>query len=415
MTIWDPHFHLIGVPGVTPAKQLVRSGNLKRLRPPIRRRNLLLPLPALVIGGPVPCGALVLLVLLLTLARAAECCTVPVFRYALDHWEPDRYLLTAPANALENPALAPALRALRGNSPVNLELRTDAPPNSPATLTFPRSVTPVFTGPLDAATLARLTNSPARREIARRLLAGDSAVWVLVESGPREANDAKAAALTKRLKFLEQVARLPVIDPNDPTSKLGPGPALRLGFSLLRVPSAGDLQSPSLANDSNGRRLQTAGTADETPFLKMLAGPKADAELTQGPWLAVIFGRGRVLGAWPAADFGDEELEEACLFLLGACSCRVKEQNPGWDLLMNMDWAEELQAAAVKASSTPASAANPPAATPKSNPTNAAQTVTIASTAKSDAAAPKPGAPTALWLGATACALVGLFLFARRS
>ena len=415
MTIWDPHFHFIVVPGATRAKQLVRSGNLKRLRPPIRRGNLLPPLPALGIGGPVPCGALVLLVLLVTLARAAECCTVPVFRYALDHWEPDRYLLTAPANAMENAALAPVLRALRGNSPVNLELRTDAPPNSPATLTFPRSATPVFTGPLDAATLARLTNSPARRELTRRLLAGDSAVWVLVESGPREANDAKATALTKRLKFLEQVARLPVIDPNDPTSKLGPGPALRLGFSLLRVSRAGGYQPPSAANDNPEPRLEADGPSDENLFLKMLAGPKANAELTQGPWLAVVFGRGRVLGAWPAADFGDEELEEACLFLLGACSCRVKDQNPGWDLLLNVAWAEALQAAAEKASSPPTSISNVPATAPKNSPTNEAQTVTISSAPTPDAAAPQPGSPTVLWLGAAVCAMVGLFLFARRS
>mgnify|MGYP001547592114 CR=1 FL=1 len=31
-----------------------------------------------------------------------------------------------------------------------------------------------------------------------------------------------------------------------------------------------------------------------------------------------------------------------CLFLLGACSCRVKFMNPGWDLLMDVDWDEKL-------------------------------------------------------------------------
>jgi hypothetical protein len=343
-------------------------------------------------------ASLLVLLASLTLARAAECCTVPVFRYALDHWEPDRYLLTAPANALETPALAPALRALRGNSPVNLELRTDAPPNSPATLTFPRSTTPVFTGPLDATALARLTNSPARRELTRRLLAGDSAVWLFVESGPREASDAKAAAITKRLKFLEQVARLPVIDPNDPTSKLGPGPALRLGFSLLRVPAPNQ-----------------AAHADETPFLKMLAGPKAEAELTQAPWLAVVFGRGRVLGAWPAADFGDEELEEACLFLLGACSCRVKEQNPGWDLLLSVDWAEELQAAAKNASRTPTQTTSAALTEAKPAATNEAQTVTITGTSAAQTLESKSVSSLGLWLGAGVCVAIGLFLFARRS
>jgi hypothetical protein len=67
-------------------------------------------------------------------------------------------------------------------------------------------------------------------------------------------------------------------------------------------------------------------------------------EKSTEPWIAVVFGRGRVLGAWRAADFQDDEIEEVCLFLAGACSCQVKRQNPGWDLLLRCDWEERLQA-----------------------------------------------------------------------
>jgi hypothetical protein len=76
----------------------------------------------------------------------------------------------------------------------------------------------------------------------------------------------------------------------------------------------------------------------------MLAGPQSGLAATREPWLAVVFGRGRVLGAWPAKGFGDEQIEEVCLFLLGACSCQVKNLNPGWDLLLRVDWDEELRA-----------------------------------------------------------------------
>ena len=34
----------------------------------------------------------------------------------------------------------------------------------------------------------------------------------------------------------------------------------------------------------------------------------------------------------------------SCMFLLGACSCQVKRMNPGWDLLLNVDWDGALQA-----------------------------------------------------------------------
>jgi hypothetical protein len=95
----------------------------------------------------------------------------------------------------------------------------------------------------------------------------------------------------------------------------------------------------------------------EAPFLKMLGGAKQPA-LAEGPLMAVVFGRGRVLGIWPAKDMGPEQIDEASLFLLGACSCQAKALNPGWDLLLAVDWDAELQAVALKnrqpAGTTPA-------------------------------------------------------------
>jgi len=323
-------------------------------------------------------------------AFSAECCTVPVFRYGLDNWQADAYRLEFPAAALQDGKLADFFRNLGTAVPVNLEAKPGTA--SEARLLFPHpeeSKSPVvWTGALTPASLAALTDSPARREIARRILTGESVVWVLAESGNKAEDDAIAARVEKRLRYLEQVAILQPIDPNDPTSKLGPGPALRVKFSLLRVPRVG-----------------------ETLLLKMLAGPKPTADLTTGPWLAAVFGRGRVLGAWPAADFGDAEIEEACLFLLGACSCQVKRQNPGWDMLMNVNWPEELQAAAQKASGAAAARVT----NTGSNHTNESQTVTITSTPASVVVEQNVSPSIMLWLGAGACVAVGLFLFARRS
>jgi hypothetical protein len=33
-----------------------------------------------------------------------------------------------------------------------------------------------------------------------------------------------------------------------------------------------------------------------------------------------------------------ETIDEAASFLIGSCSCQVKEKNPGADLLMSVDW-----------------------------------------------------------------------------
>ena len=344
----------------------------------------------------------------LTFARAAQCpaCTVPVFRYGLDNWQADAFRLEVPASALTDPKLADFFRNLGTAQPANLEVKTGS--STEARLLFPHpeeSKSPVlWTGALTPASLAALIDSPARKEIARRVLAGESVVWVLAESGNKAEDDAIAARVEKRLRYLEQVAILPRIDPNDPSSKLGPGPALRVKFSLLRVPGA-PVSDPARSKATQPNAGSETGAPSETLLLKMLAGPKPAAELATGPWLAAVFGRGRVLGAWPATDFGDAEIEEASLFLLGACSCQVKRQNPGWDMLMNVNWTEELIAAAQKATATGATPV--PAATPD---------VTVEPvTVKIQPQAATPAAPTErpwplMWVVAGFAVVMGVWL-----
>ncbi|MEM1295639.1 MAG: hypothetical protein AAGH89_09765, partial [Verrucomicrobiota bacterium] len=155
------------------------------------------------------------------------------------------------------------------------------------------------------------------QEVANRILAGDSAVWIQIDSGNQEADDAAFDLLQSRLTFFQSVAELPEIDPNDPTSQLGPGPTLELKFSTMRV------------------------SRDEG-FVRELAGPKFESLPEDEAWIAPVFGRGRVLGAWPASLMDEEGIDEACFYLTGACSCQVKKQNPGWDLPIQIDWQARL-------------------------------------------------------------------------
>ena len=57
-------------------------------------------------------------------AHAAECCTIPVFRYALDRWEADKFRLVLPASVADDEALQDALRPMRANGKANLEIVT---------------------------------------------------------------------------------------------------------------------------------------------------------------------------------------------------------------------------------------------------------------------------------------------------
>jgi hypothetical protein len=259
----------------------------------------------------------------------AFACSIPVFRYALDRWSADAYRLEVSAADAKDEAVAKFLRNLGASAPYNIEgVRLPAEAPGPSRLLFPPGKDgqrqEAWSGNLNAEVLGQFIKSPVRQQLVEQMVGGASGVWVFVESGDKEADDAAVARLEKRLRYLENVAQLPHIDPTDPTSKLGPGPKLQVKFNVLRVAKT---------------------TVAEGLFLKTLVGTKATEELTKGAWLAAVFGRGRVLGSWPVAGFGDEQVEEVCLFLLGACSCQVKNLNPGWDLLLSADWEAELDKA----------------------------------------------------------------------
>lgn len=259
----------------------------------------------------------------LVAVTAAQCCTIPVFRFALDRWEPDRFTLVIPPATASKPEIIDLLRPLRAGGKANLDIITakDAAVNR-AELHFPNSNDKsAWSGDLDAKTLAELLDSPARKTLREHILSGDSVTWVLVDAGGA-ADDAEAARITKRLTFLEQAAALPIQDPNDPDSQLGPGPPLKLRFNTMRL------------------RLNDAV---EKPLIAMLAGPRSTVDVTK-PFAAAVFARGRVLGAWQMSELDDTSLEDTCMFLIGRCSCRVKQENPGWDILFNLDWEQALKA-----------------------------------------------------------------------
>lgn len=254
----------------------------------------------------------------------AFACTIPVFRFALDRWEPDKFRLVVPAAVARQPDIAKLLIPLRGNAPANIRIEESADPGvtQPRLLFGTTGGKPLWSGALDAASLRGLLDSPARASLTKRLLDGESVIWIIADNGT-PADRAEVERIEKRLRYLEQVVALPPQDPNDPDSRLGPGPPLRLKLGVMRV----SLQDP-----------------EEKLFCAMLAGTKCAGSLARGEaFAAPVFGRGRVLDAHPPGDLDDAAIEDMSMFLTGRCSCRVKTQSPGWDLLLNIDWDAALE------------------------------------------------------------------------
>lgn len=280
-------------------------------------------------------------------AGIAVACQVPVFRYALERWAPAAYLVTVtPAESGLTDAEQKAVAALQSApndeaNPVNLEVRIEPPAvgdRGPARLAllYPQKLRdtrklPLWQAPLTDDNVRRLVDSPIRRELRRRLLAGESAIWVLVESGDRAKDDAAFASLSQALTEAESSLKLPdgVLTPAESAKRTGPRAneqaevlrsdlPLKIAFSTLRVQR----------ND-----------AQEVALLSMLAHLEDDlGDYAREPMVFPVFGRGRVIEPLIGAGIHKGNVIEHSGYLCGACSCEVKDQNPGIDLLMAANW-----------------------------------------------------------------------------
>ena len=290
-------------------------------------------------------------------AESARACNVPVFRYALERWPPAPYEVfifhRGPLSANSQAAVADLRirgRADAEDAAIDLIVADlDASPNAAlknfwdaapgASLPWMVVRYPEFLGvaeniwavPLSRESAAAAVDSPLRRQIARDLIQGESAVFLLLECGNREKDDAAAKLLETQLAQLEKTLELPQSAPgqwNDPVyDEKGP-PAMRLGFCVVRL-----------------SRTDPA----EQFFVRMILGPKPPPQSAGEPVVFPIFGRGRALCAIMGEDLTADRIGEEAAFLVGPCSCIVKEQNPGIDLLIAVDWdaALEGQASAI--------------------------------------------------------------------
>lgn len=284
-------------------------------------------------------------------------CQVPVFRFALERWVADPYqVLVSPGASGEfTPAEAEAIAFLEANQQgsltnesgvfANLKVVVSEEPIGAAetaslSVSYPVmvrgfEVKPIWTGPLTMETAKGLVDSPVRREIVQRLLSGESATWVLVESGNAELDDTAADLMTAALEKGENVLKIPdgvmtreeaeavpnfaAINSDDVLQSEVP---LKIDFSILR-----------LSRDDPA----------EAMFLPMLLNIEDDlGDYAKEPMVFPVFGRGRLLEPLIGRGINENNALDYAAYICGACSCEVKDQNPGQDLLVAADWDSAL-------------------------------------------------------------------------
>ena len=288
------------------------------------------------------------LLVLVTLAAPLLACSVPVCRYALERWDPDAYELIvfsrgelAAEEKLELQRFRPD--KFTGRMSSNVRVRVVNVDNEiPASLseawkrceneTLPHIAvrfpdyrnypSGIWHAPLSKENLDSIVDSPLRRKIAMELVSGASAAWILLESNDDEQNAEALKILQEQLGVMQSELELSQPDASDIANGLidiDPE-KMELRFSLLRVKR----------NDPEEKFLVNTLLHTEDDLL--------DDEYASAPMAFPVFGRGRALFALVGPGIDGDNIEEACEFLVGPCSCQVKEQNPGTDLLLSIDW-----------------------------------------------------------------------------
>jgi hypothetical protein len=273
------------------------------------------------------------LILLVLLGGAVHACSVPVFRYAMERWAPDYYegicihkgampqdsaLAQGEVAELLNLSISKLDLASASQEEVNGLLGERVPEKLPAlAIWYPGlkgRAAPFWTGDFTPATVSQIAESPKRKEMAKRLTEGQSAVWILVESGNAAKDKAALQLLNQELETATKQLKemLPAIAEEAET------PGLSFEFSVL----------PVSRSDPNEQFL-VAMLLNSEPDLKTYAGE---------PILFPVFGRGRALYALVAEGINADNIREAVGFLTGPCGCEVKMLNPGVDLLMAVNW-----------------------------------------------------------------------------
>jgi len=272
------------------------------------------------------CATLLVLVLLLVIRISASACSVPVFRYALERWVPDNYMVVVNHQQPLPESLETAVNELLA-SDMNLVVQEDnsraltGARNSELRLHFPSTMgigNPIWTGPLSVNKINAVMRSPLRMKIADMILGGESIVWLLLEGSNKQQNSEASKLLSEELLRNQADLKLPTIDETDTHIAEAPGRApLKIAFSMLSLSK----------NDAN-----------ETILVNTLLNSNPEYLKNDLPMVFPICGAGRAFPPLVGDAINAENIYRVCLFLTGECSCEIKGQNPGFDLPITTNW-----------------------------------------------------------------------------
>lgn len=199
-------------------------------------------------------------------------------------------------------------------------------------------------GQLDEATLKALVDSPARTSLGQLFQQGNAVVVLFMPGADQEENQ-RVEKLVQSM--IDEVA----------TGKL-------MGMAIYTPLEAYSMYEPTVdqsepAEATESSEPQGAGIKvgllrvarddpQETWLLRALMAMDPELEkMRDKPMVFFCYGRGRAMPPYVGEGITAENLAAEMEFLSGACSCMVKDANPGVDLLIRWDWDATAEAIAL--------------------------------------------------------------------
>ncbi len=291
-------------------------------------------------------GLLVVLIACCLAGGRLWACNIPVFRYALERWRPDRtsvYVFHRLPLTEEQQLLVQQLKGGNAvndnNSQIDLNQLNIAQPIADevakelwSTLSdnagqlpqmvvasgHQRGQVKYWNRALDKSAVQGFLDSPIRKVLRERLLNGHAIVWLVCKSALDDNHESMLQMLDQQCIRLPDRLLLPE-GIGEPGSELYAQVPLLLKFTTLVF----DQADPA-----------------EQFLVELFRKLRPDAK--DRSLVVPVFGRGRALEVIPSDLVDAELIEELTRFLCGACSCQVKESNPGLDLPIAVDWDREL-------------------------------------------------------------------------
>ncbi len=264
-------------------------------------------------------------------AFMSHACSTPVWRYALEEWWPDPFYIEVhcPDHLTSNQQKAVDLlkssHEKKTFANIVVDIIEDPSLDAPfLTVEYPGKFgmemdKPFWKSGLTFESATNVLSSPFRKRLAAELGSGEKVVWFVLESSNAETNEAVMNLLETQLEKAEKEYE-------------------EYRQNANRIATSQYDKAYTLPEMNNLLLSLDRRNKEEKFFIESLLHLYPDLKSSQKPMVFAVYGKGRCLPPIVGDEITVANINYYFQFVCGPCSCIIKGDNPGFDLLLQCNW-----------------------------------------------------------------------------